>query len=417
MERTEDYGCCTADRRWGDDLMRASFGQTGRQTGGASHATHDEAGVSWRSRLAAFAALCAQRSAEADASSTIHPDIVAAFRSSQVLAAPLPRRFDGAGLVEASEWMGLLEALRTIGAADLSIGRLFEGHANAVDLVHRLGTKSQITALANAIRAGAMSGVWGADGRDPLRLIKTSKGWLLQGGKILASGTGFVTRPLVTASSEEGQRLVLLELDGEERADLSGWTPLGMRSSATGSVDLSGMIVPDSCLIGKPGDFMRQPHFSGGAWRFCAVHLGGMERLVDLYREQLRSRGRGDDPYQLQRMAACLSAAGSAALWIRAAARQLALRSEESEKSVALSNLARGVTERSALDIMEAVQRGVGLTSFIRPNPIERVARDLTTYLRQPVPDLAMADAARFALASNAPTREIWNFDADQLVP
>jgi len=397
--------------------MRAEFGEAARQDSSASSAPHGEQDDSWRFRLASFAELCAEKAAEADSSSTIHPDIVAAFRSLKVLAAALPRRFGGPGLVETSEWSGLFETLRTIGAADLSIGRLFEGHANAIDLVRRHGTKSQFKTLADAVVSGAMTGVWGADGRNPLRLSKVSKGWLLEGGKILASGAGLVTRPLVTAGSEDGQRLVLLELSGETHTDLSSWTPLGMRSSATGSVDLSGMIVPEACLIGDPGDFMRQPHFSGGAWRFCAVHLGGMERLVDLYREQLRLRGRGDDPYQLQRVAACMSATGTAALWIKAAARQLALRSEESEKSVALSNMTRGITERSALDVMEAVQRGVGLTAFIRPSPIERVARDLGTYLRQPVPDLAMADAARFTLASSTPTREIWNFHADELLP
>jgi hypothetical protein len=49
---------------------------------------------------------------------------------------------------------------------------------------------------------------------------------------------------------------------------------------------------------------------------------------------------------------------------------------------------------------METVQRGVGLTSFMRPHPIERISRDLATYLRQPVPDLAMSDGARAFLVS-----------------
>lgn len=56
------------------------------------------------------------------------------------------------------------------------------------------------------------------------------------------------------------------------------------------------------------------------------------------------------------------------------------------------------VTERAALDVMERVQRGLGLSAFIRPHPAERICRDLATYLRQPVPDLAMSDAARAVL-------------------
>ena len=64
------------------------------------------------------------------------------------------------------------------------------------------------------------------------------------------------------------------------------------------------------------------------------------------------------------------------------------------------------VTERCALDVMETVQRGVGLMSFMRPNPIERISRDLATYLRQPVPDLAMSDGAKVFLASSLPVGE-----------
>jgi hypothetical protein len=44
---------------------------------------------------------------------------------------------------------------------------------------------------------------------------------------------------------------------------------------------------------------------------------------------------------------------------------------------------------------MEAVQRGIGLRAFVRPNEVERICRDLSTYLRQPAPDLAMSDAAK----------------------
>jgi hypothetical protein len=50
--------------------------------------------------------------------------------------------------------------------------------------------------------------------------------------------------------------------------------------------------------------------------------------------------------------------------------------------------------------VMETVQRGVGLTSFVRPHPIERISRDLATYLRQPVPDMAMRDGAMTFLTS-----------------
>jgi alkylation response protein AidB-like acyl-CoA dehydrogenase len=192
----------------------------------------------------------------------------------------------------------------------------------------------------------------------------------------------------------------------DEKVDLSGWNALGMRSSATGAIELSGISLARANMIGSAGDFMRQPHFSGGAWRFCAAHVGATERLVDLFRAHLVARGRGDDPYQLQRLAQCIASAKTARHWVEEAAGRLSVDGADPGNVVAFANLTRMVTERCALDVMEAVQRGVGLTSIIRPHPIERISRDLATYLRQPVPDLAMSDGAKAFLGSDLPIGE-----------
>jgi alkylation response protein AidB-like acyl-CoA dehydrogenase len=238
--------------------------------------------------------------------------------------------------------------------------------------------------------------------------VRQEHGWMLNGSKILASGAGFVTRPLVTAMTEEGQILCRLDLAPSERADITGWAAQGMRSTATGTVDLSGLVLSEDDIIGRPGDFMRQPFFSGGAWRFCAVHLGAMERLVDLLREHLLARDRAGDPYQLQRVAHSTASITSVKFWVEAAARGMMEQDGPTDDMVAFVNLTRMVTERAALDVLEAVHRGVGLGCFIRPHPIERISRDLATYLRQPVPDLAMADAARAILASRHAIGDLW---------
>lgn len=248
------------------------------------------------------------------------------------------------------------------------------------------------------MRRGELSGVWGAEDAVGLKRSARPGGWQLQGGKILASGAGLVKRPIVTVRTEDGVAMYLLGLAGNESVDVSGWQPLGMRSSATGSVDLTGVTVSGDDQIGMSSDFMRQPFFSGGAWRFCAAQLGAIERLVEIYREQLTARGRAGDPYQLERLAQCVAAAGTASFWVEEAARRFGDESLEPAGVVAFANLTRMVTERAALDVMERVQRGLGLAAFIEPHPAERICRDLATYLRQPVPDLAMSDAARAVL-------------------
>ncbi len=341
-----------------------------------------------------FAAKSAQRAAKTDSDALIAPEIWEDFHSSGLSKSPLPEEFGGAGLWEPRHGERLCAVLRALGAADLSIARLYEGHLNAVGLVCRYGSREQIEDLATDVVAGALSAVWGADDAEGLTIVSGEGGEVLKGRKILASGAGFVTRPLVTAKGPRGQQMCLLDLEPGYVHDISGWQAQGMRATATGTVEFTGRSVGAREIVGDPGDFMQQPHFSGGAWRFCAAHVGATERLVDVFRDHLRSSGRGEDAYQLERLAGCVADATTARFWVEEAARRLASDTDP-ETIVAFANLTRMVVERSALNVMERVQRGVGLRAFVRPNHVERVCRDLATYLRQPVPDLAMSDGAR----------------------
>lgn len=280
------------------------------------------------------------------------------------------------------------------------MGRLFEGHLNAIGLVCRYGTTDQVADLARDVAKGALSAVWGAEDAVGLKIVGSRDGSVLEGRKILASGAGFVARPLVTASGSAGQQMCLLRMDPGYEHDVEGWQAQGMRATATGTVDFTGMSITSVELIGKPNDYMQQPTFSGGAWRFCAAHVGATERLVDLFRQHLVVTKRGEDPYQLQRLAVCVSAAKTARFWVEETAGRMAGDRDPAE-TVAIAHLTRMTVERSALTVMETVQRGIGLRAFVRPNEVERICRDLSTYLRQPAPDLAMSDAAKTFL--NAP--------------
>jgi hypothetical protein len=90
----------------------------------------------------------------------------------------------------------------------------------------------------------------------------------------------------------------------------------------------------------------------------------------------------------------------TARLWVAHAATitEAPLGSRGPDQLVAYVNLARLAVEAAALDLMQLVQRSVGLRAFLRPNPIERISRDLATYLRQPGPDRALTDAAAWIL-------------------
>jgi alkylation response protein AidB-like acyl-CoA dehydrogenase len=327
-----------------------------------------------------------------------------------LLLAPFPRRLGGSEFASGVEASRLLfPILRQIGAADLSLGRLYEGHVNAAGLVIRYGRPSQVEGLSAEAADGTLLGVWNTDGAEGLKLVSSGSRWRLRGGKILCSGAGHIERPLVTAKDEDERVfMVVPRLKRGERADLSSWTPLGMRASATGAVDFTDIVVEAEEIIGEAGAYQRQPAFSGGAWRFAAVQLGGMERLVDLLREHLVKTKRGGDPYQSARVGECVIAVESARLWVERAAILAEGGIADSDAVTAYVNLARIAVERAALELLALVHRSVGLAAFIRPHPIERISRDLATYLRQPAPDRALTSAAAWALEQSVPFAEMW---------
>lgn len=348
-----------------------------------------------------LANIAGEASAGADQTGLIDQSVWTALHDTGLSMAAFDPEFGGTGLGAPEQQHTLCTVLRLVGGADLSVARILEGHLNAIMLVSRYGTKTQIAALAAGVKRGELSGVWGAEDARGLKRIVQGAEWLLEGRKILASGAGFVTRPIVPVMTSEGHVMYLLSLAPAERIDVSGWKPLGMKATASGVVDLTGISVGEREQIGTVGDFTRQPFFSGGAWRFCAAQLGAMERLVSLYGDHLRSRRREGDPYQLERVAQCAAACGSTLFWVEEASRRFGDGTLEPKAVVAFANLTRMVTERAALDVLERVQKGIGLASFMNGHAAERVARDLATYLRQPVPDQAMSDAGRAILSGD----------------
>ena len=332
---------------------------------------------------------------------------IVALHASGLLAAALPCGLGDAQL----KARGLCDVLRLIGGGSLPLGRLFEGHVNALTLVLRYGRAEQAALVAREVHDGRLFGVWNTDDKDGLRLVGAHGRQRLQGRKILCSGAGRIERPLVTATDEKGRRLMIMpRLAPGDRADLSRWTAHGMRASATGAVDFSDVAVEPIEIVGGDGDYERQPAFSGGAWRFAAVHQGGMERLLALLCLHLRAAGRGADPHQAARVGEAGIAAETARLWVERAA-AIADAGDDarpSEEIVAYVNLARLAVERAGLELMALVHRSVGLQGFMRPHPIERISRDLATYLRQPGPDRALTSAAAWMLAREAPAAQLW---------
>ena len=318
-----------------------------------------------------------------------------------LLLAPFPVGIGGCALGSpACDPLVLLDVLVAIGRGSLSLGRLYEGHVNAVKLVTNYGTPANLEHLRAEALAGRPSGVWMAEAGEPLVLEETAAGLVLRGRKVLASGSGRIQRPLVAARTEAGSVMVLPRVQDFGRTDTVDWTVHGMRATATGTVDFTGIRIDSDEIVGRPDDYMTSPLFRGGAWRVIAVQLGGVEAIMDLYTAQLAgSRGLGD-PLQLARMGDALIAAETARLWVGKAC-HIAEGDTGSPAAIdAYVDLARNAFEQSALRVISCAQKAIGLRAFTRPNPLERVIRDLTTYMRQPGLDGSLTSAAAHHLGT-----------------
>ena len=306
----------------------------------------------------------------------------------------LPVALGGDGLGD--DPVRLHAVLVGVGAANLSAARIFEGHVNATKLVTTYGSMEQAIRLAEDVQAGAICGVWNAEGADGLRLAPSAaRGGTLSGGKIFASGIGCVTHALVTARWPDGG--VQLVLAGTPSAvDLSDWTPRGMRATATGRVDFADAEVGPEALIGAPGDYYRSPLFKGGAWRFAAAQAGAVLRIQQLLHRGLALRGREGDPHQRARAGAAAIAAHTAQMWSAQAAAMEADPTTDTQAQDAFSGLARSAVEKAALEVISLAERSLGLAGFLRPDPLDRVIRDLSTYLRQPFLDAVLDEAAAY---------------------
>lgn len=335
------------------------------------------------------------------------------LRATELLVAVLPGTSGGAGLLSEDRIADLRDVLVGVGRASLVLGRIYEGHVNALTLILRYAEPAARQCLLDDARAGHLFGVWNTQsGADGLRGAGATADITLTGAKTFASGAGFVTRPLVTATMEDGRtRMVVPDLGEGERADLSDWRVHGMRGSASGRVDFTGLRVRPDRWVGEPDDYFRQPVLSCGAWRFLAVQCGGIEAVFEAHRSHLLRTGRGDDPHQRARLGRSATAVETARLFIAEAARAAARAETDPEGSVAFVNLARGAVEQAGLDVLHLAQRSVGLAGYHEDHPLEPLMRDLATYLRQPAPDLALANAAGHLLSSPLPLHAVWPGD------
>jgi alkylation response protein AidB-like acyl-CoA dehydrogenase len=212
-----------------------------------------------------------------------------------------------------------LRLVRDVSCADGSVGRILDGHFNAVErlTVACPGTLEH-DELAQVAAGELLLGVWGADPvpgeGEPAYLRDEAGATTLHGVKTFCSGAGGVQGALVVARDEGGERrLAYVEAGSGVTIDRSWYRGEGLRASESHRVVFDG--APVRAVLGGPGEASREPWFSRDAIRTSATWAGIADSVVDAALALLRERGEATQITALAAGRMCV-AQGTIERWI-----------------------------------------------------------------------------------------------------
>ncbi len=281
------------------------------------------------------------------------------------------------------------DLLREVAAADASVGRILDGHQNAIERLEvAADPEVRERELAMVAAGERLLGVWGADPGpgegEPAGLHETGSGLTLCGAKTFCSGAGGVDAALVMVGSDDGAAPSLVLVDCGERVEVDrGWyRAAGLRASESHRVVFRDAPVLD--VLGEPGELARDPWFSRDAMRTAASWAGMVDAAVTAALDELAER-RAEDP--LARLAAgrIAAAQGTVDAWIgRAGEAADAALAEPSAPGLRPLGIAmRAEIDRAAKLVLEVAAAACGSHPFVTGGRLDRARRDLETFLLQ----------------------------------
>lgn len=286
-------------------------------------------------------------------------------------------------------------ALAALAGEDPVLGRLGEGHADAVAILTEL--------TATPPPPGDLWGVWAA-ARDSLRATPGPGGWRIEGERAWCSGARVCTRALVTAATDAGIRLFALDTTAAGVIAVVGsWPAVGMAASDTLTVRFTAVVGEP---VGAPGAYTDRPGFWHGSIGVAACWYGAAAGVARLLLDRARHGKTAGDPHAMAHLGAIdatLSAAGDA---LRAAAAAIDADPGADRRWEAMR--VRAAVERAATEVLDRVGRATGAGPLGHDRAHARRVADLTVYLRQSHAERDLADLGH-ALAANLGPHESWS--------
>jgi alkylation response protein AidB-like acyl-CoA dehydrogenase len=271
-------------------------------------------------------------------------------------------------------------ALAGLAGEDLSLGRLGEGHADAIAILAEVGGEGP--------SPGSRWGVWAAQPPGPgLDAKRADDGWRLRGTKQYCSGARTCTHALVTAATADGVRLFAVTA-GSWTPWPGTWPATGMAGSDTLDISFDDVAAEP---VGPAGGYTARPGFAHGGAGVAACWYGGARAVGATLLVSANERDLG--PHALAHLGAVDIALRTARSALDQAADEIdADPADSGNGGRARALRVRALVEASASEVLSRVGRALGAGPLGHDEAHSRRVADLTVYLRQHHAERSLAE-------------------------
>ena len=310
---------------------------------------------------------------------------------------PRFRQTSGHNEGHGNETQIILNDLIAIGSGDLAVGRIYEGHINALLLIDVYGTLEQKQRYFDDAANGKIFGIWNTERSfEAVTYKEVSEGIEFEGAKTFCSGSLNISRPIITASGPEGKKMFVLEMEHfkDLQEDTSLWKPLGMEATVSHRIDFTNCKVLSRQVLGIAGDYDKNPYLSYGAIRFAAVLLGCAHAIAKITLKHLKKLERESNASQNLRISELGILLQNGHFWFQHCPDLV--EGKKCLSQVNYANMLRTDISRICELILSIAEKAIGVQGMLKPHPFERKFRDLKVYLKQPNPDLALESIGHY---------------------
>jgi len=303
-----------------------------------------------------------------------------------------------------------LSLVRLVSAADGGLGRILDGHLNAVERLAVAAPPALRDRELALVREGRLrAGVWGGAPRPgegpPAEVVRDGDGLVLRGVKTFCSGAGGLDRAMVLARVGEDTGLVpsdapisvWVDLGENVEVDETWYRGAGLRASVSHRVVFHD--TPVLAVLGEPGWIGALPWFARDALRTSATWAGLVDAAADAALTELANRpARGD----LEALAAGRIRAEQATVdaWQERAAAVMDGGDPDALRATSLH--ARAAISAAAMRLLDEAARACGSHPFATGGRLDRVRGDLEVFLLQHRLDPMLARDGAAALEARA---------------